>query len=69
MRWKWQKRFSIGYWQCLFTAGQGWGIGLIYHTASLSIWLGPLVIDVTIPTPLWWRIVRQEQERKAALKN
>ena len=61
MRWHRQKRFNIGHWYCMFTVGQGFGLGFIYTTANLAVIIGPLMIDMTVPTPLWWAIVRQER--------
>ena len=61
MRWHWQKQFNIGRGYVVLTVGQGFGFGAIYHTCNLSLWIGPLVIDMTVPTPFWWAIVRQER--------
>lgn len=64
MRWHWQKNFTIGRGYLMFTIGQGFGLGAIYTTANLTLIIGPLMIDVTVPTPLWWKIVHQERETK-----
>ena len=52
----------IGRGYIMLTVGQGFGFGLVYHTCNMSVWLGPLVIDFTVPTPLWWAMVREENK-------
>jgi len=64
MGWRWQRRLNIGRGYLMFTVGQGFGLGAIYTTCNLSLIIGPLMIDMTVPTPLWWELVRKEREAK-----
>ena len=62
-----QKRFQSkdGWLYIMFTIGHGFGLGFFYRPLSLELWLGPLVIDFSVPTPLWWRMRREDKAQAA----
>lgn len=53
-----QKWIHIGYWQCVLSLGCGGGLGIWYHNSNLTLYLGPLVVDLDVPTRTWFAIVR-----------
>ena len=58
-----QKRIQSkdGWLYVMVTMGRGFGFGFFYRTCSFELWLGPVVIDLSIPTPLWWRMRREDK--------
>ena len=58
-----QKRIQSkdGWLYAMVTTGHGFGLGFFYRTCSFELWLGPVVIDFSVPTPLWWRMRREEK--------
>lgn len=64
-----QKRFQSkdGWLYLMLTISHGFGLGFFYRTFSFELWLGSLVIDFTVPTPLWWRM-RQADRLESAKK-
>ena len=60
-----QKWIHIGPWQCVVSLGCGVGFGAWYHNSNLTLYLGPLVVDMDVPTRVWRAIARHEAETKS----
>ena len=55
-----QKWFRIGWWGGVASLGCGFGLGVCYHNSNLTVYLGPLALDLDVPTRTWLAIVRDQ---------